>query len=107
MNIEEFLASFEQKAYGLQCLSKLMMRYLRLQPLISPLTRVMLWKTMTGTDKNLQLNPNYYVSLVTTFDEAFKDFTAIIELDVKRTPAAHNNQKLRDSLSNILLSYSK
>ena len=107
MDLDIFLKAFEHKVYGIQCLSKLMMRYLRQQPLLDPDTRFRLWLTMTRTDKNLKMYDNYYKSLTGTLMEPFKEFTHIISLDVNRTPQAQGNAELHSQLTNILLSYAK
>ena len=55
----------------------------------------------------MKIYPKYYSTLVKSFDLAFKDFSEIIELDVRRTKAATENPAIYKKLSNILLAYSK
>ena len=45
--------------------------------------------------------------MVKSFEQAFKDFTVIIDLDVKRTKAALDDPIFYKKLTNILLAYAK
>lgn len=107
MSLERFLSKFEQQSYGMQCLSKLMMKYLQLQPVLSDQVRLKLWKSMTKTDKSMKLSPSYYSSLKSSYTTSFNEFSAIIGLDVRRTPAAVDNPTIYANLTNVLTAYSK
>ena len=107
MTADLFLGMFEGKLYGMQCLSKLMMRYLRSQPVLKDGSRMKLWRTMTRTDKNMNMMPGYYASLIDAFPGSFMEFADIIDLDVRRTQAAYDDPVLRKKLTNILMAYAK
>ena len=107
MSFERFLSNFESKIYGMLCLSKLMLRYLRAQPIINDPIRAKLWLIMTKTDKSMKLAPNYYNSLKSAFKTSFKEFSEIIDLDVRRTPAAVDDPDHHNKLTNILTAYAK
>ena len=62
---------------------------------------------LSRADKNAKLYPKYYSTMVKSFEQAFKDFTVIIDLDVKRTKAALDDPIFYKKLTNILLAYAK
>jgi hypothetical protein len=51
--------------------------------------------------------PKYYQSLTRAFDLPFRDYAAIVDLDVRRTKAAIEDPTIYKKLSNILIAYSK
>lgn len=66
-----------------------------------------MWKLMTKTVRNMETYPKYYQSLVRRFDNSFREYTHIIDLDVKRTKAAIEDPTIYRSLTNILMAYCK
>ena len=66
-----------------------------------------IWKVLARADRNAKLYPKYYATMVKSFEHAFKDFTVIIDLDVRRTKAALEDPVFYKKLSNILLAYAK
>ena len=65
------------------------------------------WKMLTKTDYNMIQNPEYYSLLVNSYQGAFAEFAAVVELDVRRTDAATKDPQHRKSLTNILNAYAK
>lgn len=62
---------------------------------------------MCRVEKNMMLTPEYYKMLNNLLTDSFKEFLAIIDLDVRRTPAAIRDQTIYRKLTNILMAYSK
>lgn len=106
-SLEKFLDSFEQKTHGMRFLNKLLMKYLRQEPVLGPSLRVKFWRIITKSDKQAANNPGYYQSLVDSLEEPFKNFAQVIDLDVKRTLAAQKSKSVYQQLTNILLAYAK
>lgn len=114
MKLSSFLQTYETKAYSLNFFNKLIMKYKKTESIMDyPHLRVIvgnsnqIWKALTRTDKNLKLFPKYYMSLLKSFDSAFKDFANVVDLDVRRTKAACESPSIYKKLTNVLLAFSK
>lgn len=55
----------------------------------------------------MKLYPKYYHGLLRSYDAAFKDFSATIDLDVRRTKAAVESPAVYKRLTNILFAHAK
>lgn len=106
-SMEKFLDLYEQKIQPMRFVNKLLLKYLRNEPVLSSGMRSKYWRITTKADKNSVLNRGYYQSLVDSLEDPFNNFAQVIDLDVRRTPAAIKNKSIYQQLTNILLAYAK
>lgn len=106
-SMEKFLDLYEQKIQPMRFVNKLLLKYLRNEPVLNVGMRSKYWRITTKADKNAVLNRGYYESLVNSLEDPFNNFAQVIDLDVRRTPAAIKNKSIYQQLTNILLAYAK
>lgn len=106
-SMEKFLDLYEQKIQPMRFVNKLLLKYLRNEPVLNVGMRSKYWRITTKADKNAVLNRGYYESLVNSLEDPFNNFAQVIDLDVRRTPAAIKNKSIYQQLTNVLLAYAK
>lgn len=66
-----------------------------------------MWKVLAGVSAKQRSDPEYYISLTRLYDDSFKEFARIIDLDVRRTVDSLTSEDFANKLNRILLNYAK
>ena len=118
LSIREKIKNISWEKEGIYLLSKVsfdkndikLYKLLLLKNCIPQNFRGEFWYTTSGAKKEKLNNPNYYFSLVNSFNDYIKKFNeSQIEKDINRTirEDSINSKIIKQKLKNILISYSK
>lgn len=105
--LSQFLDQNDSKSYNMELMNKTIEKYMSKELVTDIHTRMKVWKMLGRVDKNMRMYPKYYATLTRTWDGAFKEYSHIVDLDVRRTTAANDSPVIYASLTRVLLAYAK